>query len=337
MNKIDITKIFRDLLRNNDIDNNIVGVGQGHKLIRGENTGKQALTILVKKKYPTSQLKRSAIVPRVIGNVPTDIIEVGDIRLLNERVSFKRPAHPGMSLGHYKISAGTFGAVVKDKNTGKVLLLSNNHVLANISNGSDDRASIGDQIIQPGIYDGGILENHTIAHLWKFVPLHQEIDSSYCKYARAFELALNTCIHWFRPQYQIRVLRESEKFNVVDCALAIPVNTADISAEILEFGVVAGVKAATVGLPIKKSGRTTGVTYNQVVATNVTFKVGMSSSAYGIFTDQVLAGPMSMPGDSGSLILTHDNYAVGLLFAGSEQATMFNKIEHVLDQLEVTF
>nr|WP_201767350.1 hypothetical protein [Sporomusa ovata] len=63
----------------------------------------------------------------------------------------------------------------------------------------------------------------------------------------------------------------------------------------------------------------------------------MSNQKYGIFTDQILAGPMSMPGDSGSLVLTNDNYAVGLLFAGSERATMFNKIQHVLDKLDICF
>jgi hypothetical protein len=337
MNKIDIPEIFRNLLKYNDLDNNIVGVGQGHKYIRGKNTGQEVLTILVKKKYHPAELKRQAIVPRAIDDIPTDIIEVGDIRLLNERVSFKRPAHPGMSLGHYKISAGTFGAVVKDKQTGKLLLLSNNHVLANLSNGNDDRASIGDAIIQPGTYDGGKVENDVIAHLWKYVPLHREIGSSRCKIAKSFEFVLNKCVHCLYPQYQIRVLRESERLNLVDCAVALPVNINDINAEILEFGFVAGVKEIALGLPIKKSGRTTGVTYGQVLATNVTFKVSMSNHGYGIFTDQVLASPMSLPGDSGSLIVTNDNYAVGLLFAGSEQATIFNKIEHVLDKLDITF
>lgn len=61
----------------------------------------------------------------------------------------------------------------------------------------------------------------------------------------------------------------------------------------------------------------------------------MTNQEYGLFTDQILAGPMSMPGDSGSLILTSDNYAVGLLFAGSEQATLFNRINHVLDKLNI--
>ncbi|HWR45598.1 hypothetical protein [Sporomusa sp.] len=336
MNKRDIPGIFRQLLKLDAHDNNIVGVGQGHKYVRGENTGQEALTILVKKKYPYSKLRNGAALPRIMNNTPTDIIEVGDIRLLGERMEYHRPAQPGMSLGHYKISAGTFGAVVKDKDTGELLILSNNHVLANITDGSDGRATIGDPIIQPGIYDGGKIEECTIAHLHRFVPLYRETASPHCKIARTFEMLLNKCIHILRPQYQVQVVRESEKVNLVDCAVAIPINSEAISAEILEFGVVTGIKEPTLGLAIKKSGRTTGITHSQVLATNVTFKVSMNTQEYGVFSDQVLAGPMSMPGDSGSLILTNDNYAVGLLFAGSEQATMFNNITHVLDKLNIT-
>jgi hypothetical protein len=45
---------------------------------------------------------------------------------------------------------------------------------------------------------------------------------------------------------------------------------------------------------------------------------------------------MSKPGDSGSLLVARDSLlAVGLLFAGSEQATIYNPIQDVLDALEV--
>jgi hypothetical protein len=46
---------------------------------------------------------------------------------------------------------------------------------------------------------------------------------------------------------------------------------------------------------------------------------------------------MSSPGDSGSLLVAGDRLvAVGLLFAGSEQATIHNPIADVLEALEVT-
>jgi hypothetical protein len=36
----------------------------------------------------------------------------------------------GVSIGHYKGTAGTAGCLVKDKKTGEILILSNAHVLA---------------------------------------------------------------------------------------------------------------------------------------------------------------------------------------------------------------
>ncbi len=125
--------------------------------------------------------------------------------------------------------------------------------------------------------------------------------------------------------------------NVVDCAVARPVSEAVVTDEILGFGKVAGIKEPEIGMEIKKSGRSSGITSSFILATDVTVRVDVGNKEYGIFTDQILAGPMSVPGDSGSLILTEDNHAVGLLFAGSEKVTMLNRIEHVFDALNIRF
>lgn len=127
---------------------NVVGVGVGFKQVGLNRTKKPAIIIFVEKKVPDANLLRGQKVPDKINGLETDVIEIGQVRLL-ERVMKMRPAFPGSSIGHYKISAGTFGVVVKDKNSGEKLILSNNHILANGSNGSDGRASKGDAILQP--------------------------------------------------------------------------------------------------------------------------------------------------------------------------------------------
>ncbi|MDF2572237.1 MAG: hypothetical protein K0R55_3841, partial [Sporomusa sp.] len=78
MNK-DILGLFREILKFDSSGNNIVGIGHGHKYIRGKNTGQEALTILVKKKFSTSDLRSSSVLPRTMNDMSTDIIEVGDI------------------------------------------------------------------------------------------------------------------------------------------------------------------------------------------------------------------------------------------------------------------
>jgi hypothetical protein len=317
---------------------NVVGVGRGVKLVRGEKTGREAAVVLVEKKYPRGDLRRGAMVPKKIGDMVSDVIEVGDVRLLGtSRTGALRPARPGISISHYKVSAGTFGAVVRDRSTGETLILSNNHVLANLSNGADGRAAVGDRILQPGMYDGGDDKSAVIGHLRRFVPLHRQDVSPVCRIARWFGKLLNGVIHTVRPQYRVEVWRENDRHNQVDCAVAAPVSADLVSADILEVGAVAGTRAAALGMAVKKSGRSSGLTSSIVLATDITIKVGMNYGEYGVFAGQILAGPMSMPGDSGSLVLSDDNYAVGLLFAGSEQATLFTPIDRVLDALEVTF
>ncbi len=335
MDGIDWSALFRELA---GLDN-VVGVGRGYKLVRGESTGQEAAVVLVRRKHPRGDLRRAALVPKRIGGVPSDVIEVGDIRLLGaeERTGTQRPARPGVSIGHYKVSAGTFGAVVHDRSSGEALILSNNHVLANLTNGADGRAAVGDLILQPGLYDGGTKNSAVIGHLRRFVPIQRQAVAPVCRIARLFETALNGAIGVVKPQYRIQVLRENEQPNMVDCAVAAPVAPDAVAADIIEVGAVAGIKEAVPAMTVKKSGRSSGLTSSFVLATNVTLKVGVSYTEYGTFADQILAGPMSMPGDSGSLVLTEDNYAVGLLFAGSDQATMFTPIGRVLDALNVAF
>lgn len=59
-----------------------------------------------------------------------------------------RPLLIGSSIGHIDVTAGTLGAFVKHGS--RVLMLSNNHVLAN-----EDEAKVGDTVLQRAKYDGG--------------------------------------------------------------------------------------------------------------------------------------------------------------------------------------
>ena len=67
-----------------------------------------------------------------------------------------RPVPIGVSTGHTAITAGTFGSRVKDSN-GAIYALTNNHVYAN-----ENLANLGDEVIQPGTFDGGTAPADTI-------------------------------------------------------------------------------------------------------------------------------------------------------------------------------
>jgi hypothetical protein len=143
----------------------VVGVGLGYRDFKGEKTDELVMVALVEEKKPIETLSRDDLVPREIDGIKTDVLEVGIIKAQNIGPRDRwRPIIPGgVSLGHYKVTAGTLGAIVKDKITGEPLIMSNNHVLAN----SND-ALIGDAILQPAALDRGSNPADMVAKLERF-------------------------------------------------------------------------------------------------------------------------------------------------------------------------
>lgn len=341
---------------------NVVGCGWGHKQVGSKRTGREGLVVFVRKKVPLAQLKAAHVVPEQLDGVPTDVIEIGEVKMLGaagptlttgsrrgdggtrpdcpedvDRMACIRPAPAGVSIGHLSVTAGTFGAVVYDRATGEPFILSNNHVVANQSDGSDERAEIGDPILQPGPYDGGTIEHDLIGHLARFVPVRPLFVLPPCSIARTVETVLNTALRIIHPAYQARLLRRSDHDNLVDAALVKPVNGRSIESCIVGLGRVRGVTEAEIGMKVSKSGRSSGVTGGEVTALDATLNVGLGDGAIARFANQIVTSPMAQPGDSGSLVVDERLRAVGLLFAGSEQATLCNPIQAVCDALDVRF
>ncbi len=327
---------------------NVVGVGLGYKHKSGEATGAHAIVVLVSKKLPERRLPLKDRVPRVLASTPTDVVEVGELKLLlgaepapaleeESRVTRMRPAKPGISVGHYQITAGTFGALVYDRDTHAPMILSNNHVLANITDGRDGRAKEGDPIYQPGAYDGGGPDD-TIAHLERFVPINRLSMEETCPIARSVEAAGNLFLEICFPRHRMKLHRLTPSENPVDAAVAALVSPSDAAPDILGLGRVEGTKEAEPGLKVVKSGRTSAISRGEVKVIGATVQVSMGEVGLAIFSDQIVTTAIAQPGDSGSLVLTDQgNLAVGLLSAGSSQASICSRIANVLELLRVTF
>lgn len=305
---------------------NVIGLGVGVKWTRGQPTGKAAIIVLVTQKLPKTRLAATELVPPKLDDVPTDVLAVGypfagggnpmgvTIQTLATRL---RPVKGGYSVGHPAVTAGTAATCVYDilpgggsspprhgvGMPGKYYLLSNNHVLANTN-----AATLGDPILQPGPYDGGKNSADIVARLSRYIP----IDLAPAK-----------------PLEEHR--------NLVDAAIA-EGDFAELNREVYWSGYARGWRPrdeVEVGLLLKKTGRTTHFTTGRVTVIDATVEVNYGDGRVGRFSDQIITTPMSAGGDSGSLLLTLDNVAVGLLFAGSPQATIINQIEHVRSLLRV--
>lgn len=305
---------------------NLVGLGIGMKWKNGQPTGNPALVALVNQKLEPSLVGRADMIPGKLNDMQTDVLAVGEMfaggdvpaatraQSLTRRV---RPAESGYSVGHFRITAGTIGTCVYDILPGGTVsppqagvgiprqyyILSNNHVLANSNN-----ARLGDPVLQPGPFDGGSDPADRIARLTRFVPIT------------------------FEPP-----VPRAQHNNLVDAAIAAG-EFHELDREIYWIGFVRGWRRRAdvrVGTMIQKTGRTTNYTVGRITAVNATVDVNYAGVGVARFRDQIIATNMSAPGDSGSLVTTLDNVAVGLLFAGSSVATDINQIEHVRNLLRV--
>jgi len=308
---------------------NVVATGIGYKVSAGKQTEELSIICSVEIKKKKQALTEREMVPPTIQGVTTDVNPTGLIRALQDPTGRFRPAPGGVSVGHYLITAGTLGCWVKKSN--KTYILSNNHVLAN-----SNEASIGDSILQPGPYDGGTVANDQIGILSEFIPIEFTETVNPCNISNSIASFLNALAKMIGSKSRMKSVRVQAADNLVDCAIAEPLDPNDVKNEILNIGNILGVENATLGMGLKKSGRTTGYTTGTVQQIDVTSQVSYGSNKVATFVDQLMAGAMSEGGDSGSAVLSDNNKIVGLLFAGSSTSTIINRIQNVFQALNVT-
>jgi hypothetical protein len=310
---------------------NVVGVGVGYKESSGKRLDELCITVLVRRKLPIEALPSSALIPHELEGVRTDVVEVGELRALQARTDRWRPVPGGVSIGHYLITAGTLGCMVRDRSSNERLILSNNHVLANSNQGRP-----GDPILQPGVADHGNVASDTVAQLIRFIPISFTIEDPTCGLAQGVVGVSNKLAQILGSSHRLKAFKQNpQALNQVDAAVARPEVGVEFLDEILEIGVIGGVTPAKLGMRVRKSGRTSGFTTGQVTILDATVDVTYGDNV-ARFEGQIITTGMSAPGDSGSLLVADDALlAVGLLFAGSEQVTIYNPIQTVLDSLQV--
>jgi hypothetical protein len=220
-----------------------------------------------------------------------------------------RPLRPGLSIGHFRITAGTLGGFVRARAGGEPLILSNNHVLAD-----ENRARKGDAVLQPGRLDNGAEPGDVVGALGTFVRLRRAK-------ANLLDCALAT-------------ITEGIEFE---------------PAKLRGIGQLTGLGDVLLreGTVLAKAGRTTGPTRGRVTAIELdNLLVGYDLGDLRFDGQVEIEGedddPFSAGGDSGSLIVDEAGRAVALLFAGGDQGgangrglTYANPLRPVLDALKV--
>jgi hypothetical protein len=238
--------------------------------------------------------------PAAIEGVRTRVDVVGEVEAFRSFKGTYRPVPAGVSVGNdNECAAGTIGCMVLKGATH--YMLSNNHVFARVND-----ASIGERIDQPGRYDGKPICNPTgqVGTLAQFVAIS------------------------FAPSAN----------NVVDCAIAQLTTADDCSMVSNLYTPSSTVVSPSVGLAVKKVGRTSGLTHGTIAGINVTVNVNYGSPGVARFVNQIyVASTFIRSGDSGSLMVTETSEnPVGLCFAGGSSSAFANPIGPVLQQLGVS-
>jgi hypothetical protein len=299
---------------------NIVGVGFGYGdpdgagrgLASNVLPGKLGLVVFTVEPLEMSQVtsEMSAIAgTSALSSVPITQVPVGVVDAFSHRFRI-RPAPGGVSVGHFAITAGTLGCLSVGLNAprnDRLMVLSNNHVLAN-----SNSANLGDCVCQPGPADGGTCPADQIAILERFVPINFSGGVNFVDCATA----------WAWPD---RVRRE----------------LVYLSGGTPTFFRVGSVPVEpAVGMQVGKTGRTTQLTAGRITATGVAVNVNYNGRV-AHFQDQFsvvgLSGNFSAGGDSGSLIWhwAAGLAPVGLLYAGGGGTTFANRISRVLSNLDI--
>jgi hypothetical protein len=288
---IDLTRI-RSVLKENRSEllarSNVVAIGIGYKITKEEKRPTLSIVCSVIKKLPASSLSTRDMVPTTVNNIPTDVVETGPIRVLQSHTAKYRPAPGGVSIGHRDITAGTLGCLVMK--SGQILILSNNHVMAN-----SNEASPGDPILQPGPYDGGKYPDDHIADLQEFVPISFDEQPSQCSLTRSLASLFNGIARTFGSVDRLKAIRIRAEENKVDAAIARPLNDQEVRGDILEIGTITGLAQGQLGMAIKKSGRTTGLTTGEIQQVDVTVNVQYGAGSIARFSDPS-GGGMSQGG-----------------------------------------
>jgi len=291
-----------------------ISLGDGSASSSGE-PGMPALTLYVAE--PTSIDRAKAAIVNSMGlqalasdDVPVNIVVTGVIDAQPHRFRL-RPAPGGVSAGHFRITAGTIGCLAVGRaapRNSRLMILSNNHVLAN-SNG----AVFGDCIVQPGPVDGGKCPPDQVAILERFVPITFGGGVNYVDCATG----------WAWPD---RVRRE-----LVYLSNGAPAY----------FRISSALATPTLGMLVGKSGRTTQLTQGRITGLGATINVNYGNGRIALFRDQMaiegINGPFSAGGDSGSSIWTWNQQRnpVGLLFAGGGNITFANQMRRVVAALDI--
>jgi hypothetical protein len=301
----------------------VTGVDISSKKKDGVDTGELAIVVYVKKKKPASALKANELVPPQVEGVPTDVVEEEIVPHRGAASPVLTPmvdasAYPTLQGG---ISIGPCRSVHLDPPD---VPASGNYVfVGTLGVMVRDRATGAAMALtnfHVACVDSGWSVGDTMAQ-------PSRVDGGSC------------------PSARFGTLTRAALSNHVDGAVITVDAGRASSCSITGIGSVRGTAAATVGLAVRKRGRTTELTHGTVTSVDYTTSIDYGDglgvrtlrNQIRIAVDTAHSTQFGDHGDSGSVVVNADRRVVGLYFGGNAAGTVgvANPIAFVLDELGV--
>jgi hypothetical protein len=302
----------------------VTGVDINYKVTKGEKTGRMAIVVSVREKKPKRSLKAEELIPPEIEGIPTDVVEE-EIVLHAVRAALEE-VEPQVDAAAYSTLQG------------------------GISMGPCRSV----YLTPPGVPKAGyylavgtlgaIVKDRTTGEAMALTNFHVAcVDSTWAvgnTMTQQSRLDGGSC-----PSGKFGALTRAVLSDHVDGSVVHIDSAKTWACKIAEIGDVKGKSTASVGMAVRKRGRTTGLTYGNVTSvdysTSVPYGNGLGvhtlKNQIRVEVDTAHSTQFGDHGDSGSVVVDTSNKVVGLHFAGNTAGTMgvANPIQFVLDELNV--
>lgn len=278
---------------------NVIGYAVSkYKYVRGQRVepGRPVVMVFVARKLPPHAVPREELVPpRVtVGSteVLTDVVEIarptalpGPPAAVAAQAGRHRPVPSGVSGAAATSSACSIGPFFRGPG-GETYIVTCAHCSARIDVSCEVGGAPGNPFLQPSPFDGGTRGRDEIGVV-----------------AWASNIAV--------PQIEL------------DAALVRVHEGVGVTPVIFGANIpIVGMRDVTpgdVGLKVVKSGRSTGVTYGEIVALGGTVKVSYGACGTAVAVNAIVTTGMIERGDSGAALVTHGGELLGVLFAVSDK------------------
>lgn len=301
----------------------VVGVDINEKRVKGEPTGRLSIVVYVEEKKPKGQVPKDEMIPAEIEGIPTDVqeekielqafVSLTDVQPQVDTTKYT-PLRGGISMGPCR----------------------------SIYMEPPDVPSPGNYLFTGTL--GAMVKDRSSGQRMALTNFHVAcVDDSWsvgdtmCQPSRVDG---GSC-----PSDRFGTLTRAVLSEDIDGAVVTVDSSVTSDCSIEEIGAVKGKTTATVGMAVRKRGRTTELTHGSVDSVDVSVSIdygdGLGTRTLKhqirIVPDTSQNARFSDRGDSGSVVVDANNKVIGLLFAGttSGSATFLNPIDKVLDQLDV--